>query len=217
MSGQAEGLRTPKGAVRAGDLERLTFTPAGLVHWLVVDVVAGIAAQNGQREDSDWLRDLPTPVKRSSPSGSMEVLERVGDQSMVTWMRTWNETNRIQRVDSAKIQAQPYWFNACLWGTGQLGLWVRAVHEARSIAQRALETAALRDRQEELAVVPVENDMGWRATFLESAEFHLWSHAREVTFLPFDFDEAAEGLLFGGESRWWSEDRPEQKVVELRY
>lgn len=204
-------------AVRARDLERLTFTPAGLVHWLVVDVVSGVAGQNGQREDSEWLRDLPAPVKRSSPAGIMEVLERVYDQTTMTWMRTWNETSRIQRVDTAKSGAQPYWFNACLWGAGQLGLWVGAVREARIIAGRALETAALRDHQEELTGIPVEDDAGWRATFLEGAEFHLWGHAREVTFLPFDFDAADEGLLFGGESRWWPEDGPDQKVVELRY
>ena len=204
-------------SVRVKDLERLTFTPAGLVHWLVADVVSGIAEQNGQREDSESLRDLPAPAKRASPSGIREVLERVYEQTTVTWVRTWNETNNIQRVDPAKIQTQPYWFNACLWGTGQLGLWVGAVREARIICQRALETAALRDRQEELAGVPVEDDRGWRATFLEGAEFHLWGHAREITFLPFGFADADEGLLFGGESRWWPEDGPEQKLVELRY
>lgn len=218
MTAAPEMPYRPEGAVHADELERLSFTPAGLVHWLVVDVVSGMAARNGQREESEWLRNLPDPATRVSPAGAMDTLTRVRDETTATLLRTWNETNAIKRFDDPAFgRARPRYMEAGLDGAAAAGLWVGAVREARHIATEGHIIAAVQDRRDELHGMPIDQECGWLASFRESVEMDLWSHAQEVTYLPFSVDgaECDFGLLLGGESRWWPSEGRDEKVMVM--
>lgn len=220
MTEAPETLFVPEGAVRVADLERLSFTPAGLVHWLVVDVASGVATRNGQREEAEWLRDLPDPAGRVSPAGVMDVLRRVRAETTATMLRTWNETNEIKRFDDPMFgRARPRCMDAGLEGARAAGLWVGAVREARRIATEGHIIAAVRDRRDELNGMPIDEECGWLASFVESMEMDLWSHAKKVTFLPFSVDgsELDMGLLLGGAPRWWPSEEREEQVMVMRF
>lgn len=212
MSGLVTERPVGARAVKASEIEQVTFSPAGLVHWLVVDVAAGVASQNGQREEAEWLRELPDPVNRSSPSGSMAVLTRVRDETTARWMRAWNETAAIGSVDRHLVRDRPFWLDASMNSATMSNLWVGAVREASHIARMAYETAAVRDRREELNGIPVDEEAGWLATWLTFVEIDLWGHAREVTFWPFannGVESSDMGLIVGGDERWWPDDAAE--------
>lgn len=216
MSAQAEDRSLLDGAVRVEDLERLTFTPSGLVHWLVSDVVAGLAAQNGLRVESDWLLGLPEPVKRASPFGIMAVLTRIRDETTAASLRAWDAVNEIERVDLASVlSGRPPWLGACVNGARESGLWAGAVREAHMIVQAAWEEAALRDRRDVLSGCPVDEAHGWRATFMEWVEMDLWGYAREVTFASFGTEDDF-GICLGGDQRWWPGDGTQEQVRVLR-
>lgn len=209
-----------EGAVRAAELEKLTFTPAGLVHWLVVDVVSGIATRNGQREDAEWLRDLPDPAKRASLTGIMAVLTRIRDDTTASQIRLWNETNAIGRLEASVGGDLPGWLEAGVDHAAKTGLWVGAVREAQVTAQTAYITAVVRDRRDELSGMPVDPECGWLGTFREFTELSLWDHARETTFLPFSVDAGeldGSGMLFGGQDRWWSAGGEDQERIVMRF
>lgn len=217
VSAQAETRPLLDGAVRVEDLERLTFTSSGLVHWLVVDVVAGLAAQNGLRAESEWLLGLPEPVKRASPFGIMAVLTRVRDETTAASLRAWDAVNRIERVDLPSVlSGRPPWLGACVNGARESGLWAGAVREAHMIVQAAWEEAALRDRRDVLGGCLVDEAHGWRATFMEWVEMDLWGYAREVTFATFGAGDDF-GIYLGGDRRWWPGEGAQGQVRVLRY
>ena len=201
--------------MKASEMQQLTFSSAGLVHWLVVDVVAGVASQNGQREEAEFLRELPDPVKRASPSGSMAMLSRVRDETTAVWMRTWNETAAIGHMGGAAGMKRPPWLEDAVSSAKGSNLWVGAVREATHIARMAYETAVVRDHREELNGIPVDEDDGWLATWLTFVQMDLWDHAREETFWPLanngiEFEDM--GLIVGGAQRWWPEDAAERRA-----
>lgn len=191
-------------AVKAADQEHLTFTPAGLVHWLVVNVAAGVAVSNGQREEAAWLRELPIPSIASSPAGATAVLARVRDEAGRVLVRTWNETNTIRRLEPSLGRDRPGWLDATVAGAVGSRLWVGAAREAAHIARESHRTAAVRDRREELHGHPLDEG-GWLETWLCSVEMDLWNHARETTLWPFavEGNELDSGLILGGDPRYW--------------
>lgn len=205
-------------SVLASELERISVTPAGLVHWLVVDVASGIASANGQAEEAALLRELPTPNGRASPAGVNEVLDRIYERSqclMIDEERSLhleieerNETHKRQRLGAAVDR--PGWLDVALAATSTTGVWVGAVRRARSALFNAHRVAAVRDRQEELRGIPVD-DGGWMSTWLTSVEMDLWDHARELTFWPLTVGDDpgskdGMGLIVGRNPRWWPDD-----------
>lgn len=216
MSGLVTERPAGARAVKASELEQLTFSPAGLVHWLVVDVAAGVASQNGQREESEWLRELPNPARRSSPPGSMAVLGRVRDETTALWVRTWNETSAIGHLDRSLVRNRPFWLDASMNSAMTANLWVGAAREAAHIARMAYETAVVRDRREELNGIPVDEEAGWLATWTLFVQLDLWGHAREETFWPLannGVESEDMGLIVGGAERWWPEDAAEEPAA----
>lgn len=193
------------------EVERPTFSAAGLVHWLVVDVISGVAFQNGQADEAAWLHDLPNPETAEGPSGLSAVLTRVRDETAARWIRVRNETREARRLEPKLAFELPSLVAGSIESARVAGLWVAGVREAAAIADLAFATAAERNRLEVMNGIPVSENAGWVATWLDFVCFDLWAHARETTRIPLmgvgESDEG--GFVVGGAARWWPDDAAE--------